>query len=71
MILYTLYATYAKDDINNCNNNTVIIKEFRTRARMHEHDFISIKNKCRLLFACGISITFPFSMPSGIVVETD
>ena len=38
------------DDNNNnnsgsSNNNVVVIREFRTGTRIHEHDFISVKNK--------------------------
>jgi hypothetical protein len=38
-----------KDNDNNSNNsssnNVVIIREFRTGTRIHEHDFISVKTK--------------------------
>ena len=38
-----------KDNDNNSNNsssnNVVIIREFRTGSRIHEHDFISVKTK--------------------------
>ena len=33
------------DNDNNSSNNTVIIREFRTGTRIHEHDFISVKTK--------------------------
>jgi hypothetical protein len=30
---------------NNTTSNTVIIREYRTGSRIHEHDFISVKIK--------------------------
>jgi hypothetical protein len=39
-----MYLVNGQEDNNN-NNNLVIIKEFRTRARIHEHDFISIRTE--------------------------
>ncbi|MFL6340303.1 MAG: hypothetical protein ACJ72U_02005 [Nitrososphaeraceae archaeon] len=39
-----MYPVNGLEDNNN-NNKTVIIKEFRTRTRIHEHDFISIKTE--------------------------
>ena len=33
------------DNNENSNNNVVIIREFRTGTRIHEHDFISVKTK--------------------------
>jgi hypothetical protein len=36
-----MYSVKGSED----NNKTVIIKEFRTSTRIHEHDFISIKTE--------------------------
>ena len=37
-----MYPVNGLEDNNN-NSNTVIIREFRTSTRIHEHDFISIR----------------------------
>jgi hypothetical protein len=36
-----MYSVKGSED----NNKTVIVKEFRTSTRIHEHDFISIKTE--------------------------
>jgi hypothetical protein len=65
-----MYPVNGLEDNNN-NNKTVIITEFRTHTRIHEHDFISIKTKkgqtaiicciCGSVYCakCGKLVTIP------------
>jgi hypothetical protein len=40
-----MYPPKGPEDNNYNNSNTVIIREFKTVSRIHEHDFISVKTK--------------------------
>jgi hypothetical protein len=46
--MYTPNELKDNDDNDSNSNNVVIIREFRTGTRIHEHDFISTKSEKEL-----------------------